>query len=137
MPLVWRPQVFATGLHEKSEAECATAGLYWSLGLRWPRIVAPCSQRRFATICASPLRTSARRSGSWGCSEATTSGRPMGFRGSYGLESIGQRRARIRLLGNGVAPIVMRTVVKSLSRQGDGGRVDTQGQQGGLMRVLA
>ena len=40
--------------------------------------------------------------------------RAMGFKGRYTLNGIGQRRDRIKLLGNGVSPPVMTAVVKSL-----------------------
>lgn len=40
--------------------------------------------------------------------------RAMGFESGYDLEGIGQRRDRIRLLGNGVAPPVMEAVVRAL-----------------------
>jgi DNA (cytosine-5)-methyltransferase 1 len=39
----------------------------------------------------------------------------MGFEGGYDLEGIGQRRDRIRLLGNGVAPPVMRAIISALT----------------------
>lgn len=39
----------------------------------------------------------------------------MGFGGGYDLSGIGQRRDRIRLLGNGVAPPVMRAIVSALT----------------------
>ena len=39
----------------------------------------------------------------------------MGFGNEYNLEGIGQRRDRIRLLGNGVAPPVMRAIVSALT----------------------
>ena len=39
----------------------------------------------------------------------------MGFQGGYSLDGIGQRRDRIRLLGNGVAPPVMKAVVEALT----------------------
>ncbi len=40
--------------------------------------------------------------------------RAMGFEPSYDLDSIGRRRDRIRLLGNGVAPPVMTAVIRTL-----------------------
>ena len=40
--------------------------------------------------------------------------RAMGFKGRYTLNGIGQRRDRIKLLGNGVSPPVMSAIVKSL-----------------------
>jgi DNA (cytosine-5)-methyltransferase 1 len=40
----------------------------------------------------------------------------MGFRDGYNLEGLGQRRDRIRLLGNGVCPPVMAAIVESLTR---------------------
>ncbi|PWC29034.1 DNA cytosine methyltransferase [Teichococcus aestuarii] len=40
----------------------------------------------------------------------------MGFWGGYNLDGIGQRRDRIRLLGNGVCPPVMAAIVGSLTR---------------------
>jgi DNA (cytosine-5)-methyltransferase 1 len=40
--------------------------------------------------------------------------RAMGFAGEYSLDGVGQRRDRIRLLGNGVAPPVMKAVVSAL-----------------------
>jgi hypothetical protein len=39
----------------------------------------------------------------------------MGFRGEYSLDGIGQRRDRIRLLGNGVCPPVMTMIVRALT----------------------
>jgi DNA (cytosine-5)-methyltransferase 1 len=39
----------------------------------------------------------------------------MGFRGGYNLDGIGQRRDRIRLLGNGVCPPVMAAIIRSLT----------------------
>jgi DNA (cytosine-5)-methyltransferase 1 len=40
--------------------------------------------------------------------------RAMGFVGNYDLSGIGQRRDRIKLLGNGVAPPVMEAVIRSM-----------------------
>ncbi len=40
--------------------------------------------------------------------------RAMGFDDGYSLDGIGQRRDRIRLLGNGVCPPVMKAIVSSL-----------------------
>ncbi|MGE4048153.1 MAG: DNA cytosine methyltransferase [Acetobacteraceae bacterium] len=40
--------------------------------------------------------------------------RAMGFGSGYNLDGIGQRRDRIRLLGNGVAPPVMEAVIRTL-----------------------
>ena len=42
--------------------------------------------------------------------------RAMGFRGNYSLDGIGQRRDRIKLLGNGVAPPVMQAIVSALTK---------------------
>lgn len=39
----------------------------------------------------------------------------MGFSGTYSLDGIGQRRARIRLLGNGVAPPVMQAIITAIT----------------------
>ncbi|QYU68675.1 DNA cytosine methyltransferase [Leptolyngbya sp. 15MV] len=39
----------------------------------------------------------------------------MGFAGGYSLDGIGQRRDRIRLLGNGVAPPVMSAIVSAIT----------------------
>lgn len=39
----------------------------------------------------------------------------MGFVGKYSLDGIGQRRDRIRLLGNGVAPPVMSAIVSAIT----------------------
>jgi DNA (cytosine-5)-methyltransferase 1 len=39
----------------------------------------------------------------------------MGFVGEYSLDGIGQRRDRIRLLGNGVAPPVMSAIVSAIT----------------------
>ena len=39
----------------------------------------------------------------------------MGFHGGYSLDGIGQRRDRIRLLGNGVCPPVMTAIVRALT----------------------
>jgi DNA (cytosine-5)-methyltransferase 1 len=39
----------------------------------------------------------------------------MGFAGSYSLDGIGQRRDRIKLLGNGVAPPVMSAIVSAIT----------------------
>ena len=41
--------------------------------------------------------------------------RAMGFNGAYSLDGIGRRRDRIRLLGNGVCPPVMKAIVSSLT----------------------
>ncbi len=41
--------------------------------------------------------------------------RAMGFGSGYRLDSVGRRRDRIRLLGNGVAPPVMEAVVRTLT----------------------
>ena len=41
--------------------------------------------------------------------------RAMGFDGAYSLDGVGQRRDRIKLLGNGVAPPVMKAVVEHLT----------------------
>lgn len=45
--------------------------------------------------------------------------RAMGFNGGYQLDSIGTRRDRIRLLGNGVAPPVMEAIVRTLTSPPD------------------
>jgi DNA (cytosine-5)-methyltransferase 1 len=42
--------------------------------------------------------------------------RAMGFDGHYSLAEVGQRRDRIKLLGNGVAPPVMKAIVESLMK---------------------
>jgi DNA (cytosine-5)-methyltransferase 1 len=42
--------------------------------------------------------------------------RAMGFEANYIL-SLGSRRDRIKILGNGVCPPVMEAVVRSLTRQ--------------------
>lgn len=41
--------------------------------------------------------------------------RAMGFSNNYRLDSVGRRRDRIKLLGNGVAPPVMEAVVRTLT----------------------
>jgi DNA (cytosine-5)-methyltransferase 1 len=41
--------------------------------------------------------------------------RAMGFKGSYSLDGVGNRRDRVRLLGNGVAPPVMEAIVRNLT----------------------
>lgn len=41
--------------------------------------------------------------------------RAMGFDRAYSLDGVGQRRDRIKLLGNGVCPPVMRAIVESLT----------------------
>ncbi|MCR0983144.1 DNA cytosine methyltransferase [Roseomonas populi] len=41
--------------------------------------------------------------------------RAMGFDHTYSLDGVGQRRDRIKLLGNGVCPPVMRAIVESLT----------------------
>lgn len=41
--------------------------------------------------------------------------RAMGFDRTYSLDGVGQRRDRIKLLGNGVCPPVMRAIVESLT----------------------
>jgi DNA (cytosine-5)-methyltransferase 1 len=43
--------------------------------------------------------------------------RAMGFDNAYTLDGVGSRRDRIRLLGNGVAPPVMKAIVQSLTFQ--------------------
>jgi DNA (cytosine-5)-methyltransferase 1 len=45
--------------------------------------------------------------------------RAMGFHGAYSLNGIGQRRDRIRLLGNGVCPPVMQAIVSALVNRTD------------------
>lgn len=62
--------------------------------------------------------------------------RAMGLKGGYSLESIGHRRDRIRLLGNGVAPPVMKAVVKSLLKNGDSEMASTESQQRELLHEL-
>lgn len=52
--------------------------------------------------------------------------RAMGYDDSYDLVGIGTRRDQIRLLGNGVAPPVMKAVVRELIRGATLGRVRTE-----------
>lgn len=61
--------------------------------------------------------------------------RAMGFRGGYTLDGIGQRRDRIRLLGNGVAPPVMTAIVESLT--GDSCGVRSPASHGSASRKTA
>jgi len=43
--------------------------------------------------------------------------RAMGFGEDFVLDAVKQRRGRIRILGNGVAPPVMRAIVETLMRR--------------------
>nr|WP_272870099.1 DNA cytosine methyltransferase [Neoroseomonas oryzicola] len=50
--------------------------------------------------------------------------RAMGFDRAYSLDGVGQRRDRIKLLGNGVCPPVMRAIVESLTGAGHAAGID-------------
>jgi DNA (cytosine-5)-methyltransferase 1 len=49
--------------------------------------------------------------------------RAMGFGDDYVLDSVRQRRDRIRILGNGVAPPVMQAIVQTLTETNDSRRL--------------